>query len=396
MADFPSLVLEDDTTEDGIQCHDPDSNGALALQLSKTVLLGRFVSTRAFSLNFLNLHMKKLWSCEGELKIIQKGFNTFFFKFQSESDLRWVLDMVPWSFANAHIVLKSWLPHLTCDQIDLCFGPWLKATIPTNRIYLQYRKKPEEKSESSKLQPEAKKSPARRLELTRPKTIWVPRQPKQHVTTLPSMGTGPDCGSLHDGDGTSFDPQLPHMVELGKDPEDHVCGQASYIAVGDSSALVSVSQETYEVLGDDFQTPVHMADDSGSQGLPRKRMRIDTPHPGVGLATPISECTETTQVELGQLQRAIAISLGRNTTATNWKKRARNSPFSSLNADGQAEPPLETGLNHERSATVSDANNVEGLVTNTDVIVDNRCLADVDDVSVLKAAVTDSQSRSRK
>ncbi|KAJ4839350.1 hypothetical protein Tsubulata_008290 [Turnera subulata] len=136
MADQLSLVLDTDHVTDGEEGGDPDSNCALGLCLSKTVLLGRMVFARSYSLTFMQIHMKKLWQCKGKLKIHQKGFNLFFFTFELESDLQWVLSSVPWSFTNAHLMVKYWPPYLTSEQIDLrksCI--WIQVNgLPLNQL----------------------------------------------------------------------------------------------------------------------------------------------------------------------------------------------------------------------------------------------------------------------
>ncbi|KAJ4831237.1 hypothetical protein Tsubulata_029017 [Turnera subulata] len=219
MAEQLSLTLESDDAETGELTNESESNGALALRLSKTVLLGRFVSTCSYGLNFLNTHIKKLWGCRGELKITQRGFNFFFFTFQLEDDLQWVHGLPltqlnaknaervgkafaglleyeisknnvlhaprimyvkvefwvdkplligfnnvisdewkPWVWFRyedlpefcyfcgrlGHSMVKYWLKGdedklPTYDIPEKGFGPWLKAVIPIDRLYLQHR-----------------------------------------------------------------------------------------------------------------------------------------------------------------------------------------------------------------------------------------------------------------
>ncbi|KAJ4822705.1 hypothetical protein Tsubulata_036708 [Turnera subulata] len=73
MVDFPSQTLDTDIVDEDDPNANPESNGVLAIGLSKMVLLGRM----------------------------------------------WLLLNTPWSFANALLVVKPWPPHLTSKQIDL-------------------------------------------------------------------------------------------------------------------------------------------------------------------------------------------------------------------------------------------------------------------------------------
>ncbi|KAJ4835304.1 hypothetical protein Tsubulata_048151, partial [Turnera subulata] len=440
MAEQLSLTLESDDTETGELTNESESNGALALRLSKTVLLGRFVSTRSYGLNFLNTHMKKLWGCRGELKITQRGFNFFFFTFQLEDDLQWVIQKAPWSFANAHLVVKQWPPHLTWEQIDLSksciwvqvlglpltqlnaknaervgnafaglleyeisknnvlhaprimyvkvefwvdkplltgfnnvisnewkpwvrfryedlpefcyfcgrlghsmvkcwvkgdddklptydisekgFGPWLKAVIPNDRLYLQHRNRvaSEPAPDNPQAEDEARSAASRGPSKT--SQIWVPRE-KKHLDKIIENQA---IENREDADVTGLTLLSSKMMNQAEHGAGHT-STALEETVGDSNKSIPADLDGH--MKDVLHT-LKKRKTLGDDGPSKKKSRLNTPHSGVGLSPPPGP-SQGQQVEPGLPQQTLATSLGQSPLfVRRWKARARASPSDTI------------------------------------------------------------------
>ncbi|KAJ4846837.1 hypothetical protein Tsubulata_004634 [Turnera subulata] len=134
MTDKLCLTLENDFGKEDIATDEAESNGALALRLSKTVLLGRVVSIRSYSLNFLNNHLKKLWGCKGGLKITQRGFNLFFFTFQLEEDLQWIDLSKSSIWVQVHGLPLSQLNARNAEKVGNVFAGLLEYEISKTNV----------------------------------------------------------------------------------------------------------------------------------------------------------------------------------------------------------------------------------------------------------------------
>ncbi|KAJ4836966.1 hypothetical protein Tsubulata_010014 [Turnera subulata] len=120
MADKLSFVLKtDDICGNTCNPDGSESISAIAHKISKTVLLGKIISSRGYGVSFIMPILEKLWGCVGRLKVISKGYNLFLFVFEKEAELNRVITHAPWFLANAYLVVKRWPPTMTWEQIDL-------------------------------------------------------------------------------------------------------------------------------------------------------------------------------------------------------------------------------------------------------------------------------------
>ena len=101
----------------------------------KLILLGKVLSTRAFSRSVVREIVGKAWNTTYEVDADVLDKNIFMFSFQHEGDVRRVWERRPWSFKGEHLILKRYEPDWSLNDINFSVtGFWVQIHgLPLNR-----------------------------------------------------------------------------------------------------------------------------------------------------------------------------------------------------------------------------------------------------------------------
>jgi hypothetical protein len=102
---------------------------------AKQMLLGKVLSTRAFSKSVVKEIIGKAWNATYEVDADVLDKNIFMFSFQHEGDVRRVWERRPWSFKGEHLILKRYEPDWSLNDIDFSVTDfWVQIHgLPLNR-----------------------------------------------------------------------------------------------------------------------------------------------------------------------------------------------------------------------------------------------------------------------
>ena len=81
-------------------------------------LIGKILSTRNFSTSMVKIIADKAWKLNFLVFVRKMDRNLFLFTFEHEADLNAIFQMRPWTFHDAHLVLKTWNPELIWNEVD--------------------------------------------------------------------------------------------------------------------------------------------------------------------------------------------------------------------------------------------------------------------------------------
>ena len=87
-------------------------------EVMRLSLIGKILSTRNFSASVVKNIANKAWKLNFLVSIRKMDRNLFLFTFEHEADLNAIFQMRPWTFHDAHLVLKTWNPELTWNEVD--------------------------------------------------------------------------------------------------------------------------------------------------------------------------------------------------------------------------------------------------------------------------------------
>lgn len=107
---FQLLEKEDE----GIQLNKVDI--AQSAEECNRSLLGKVWGKKAANFTGLKSTLNQLWCQNGDLKVIELGFNYYQFVFSDSGEKERVLARKPWYFDNQIIVLHKWQPKMRSDD----------------------------------------------------------------------------------------------------------------------------------------------------------------------------------------------------------------------------------------------------------------------------------------
>jgi hypothetical protein len=92
-------------------------------------LIGKIISPRNFiPLVVKEIVVEKAWKPSHPIQVTRMDRNIFQFSFGHEVDRHLAFNRRPWTIKGAHLVLKTWSPELTCQEIDFTFSTfWVQA-----------------------------------------------------------------------------------------------------------------------------------------------------------------------------------------------------------------------------------------------------------------------------
>ncbi|KAK9989062.1 hypothetical protein SO802_029301 [Lithocarpus litseifolius] len=91
-------------------------------------LLGRFLTTRQYNQQVAKAMLRTVWKMGSDLRIIDVGDGLFQFKFNLESQLKWVMNNGPWCFDNYPLALRRWERGMTAASVKFHLLPiWIQV-----------------------------------------------------------------------------------------------------------------------------------------------------------------------------------------------------------------------------------------------------------------------------
>ncbi len=95
-----------------------------ALEECYLSLFGK-LTTKPFNHRAARDTMKKVWRMSYERKVMEVGLDILQFNFNSEFQLKWVLENGLWSFENNLLLLRRWESGLSSRNMSFIKSPFL-------------------------------------------------------------------------------------------------------------------------------------------------------------------------------------------------------------------------------------------------------------------------------
>jgi hypothetical protein len=93
----------------------PNLSPSFAVNL---MLIGKVISQRSFPSNVILDIVSRAWNPSRSIQVSKVDKNIFTFTFDQEVDLRNAFNRRPWTIRGAHLVLKTWEPNLSWQEVD--------------------------------------------------------------------------------------------------------------------------------------------------------------------------------------------------------------------------------------------------------------------------------------
>lgn len=105
------------TEEEGELCQVKATLRKEILEKCSLSLLGRFLITRQYNQRFAKAMLRTVWKMGSDLRIINVGDGLFQYKFNLESQLKWVMNNRPWNFDNYPLAIQRWEEGMTAASV---------------------------------------------------------------------------------------------------------------------------------------------------------------------------------------------------------------------------------------------------------------------------------------
>ena len=126
MADDVTSILERMklTSEEEKVIEIPEEGRKEGMESCTLSLIGKFLTCWPFNRKAAITTLKRAWSLEEGVQMIEVGTNLFQLKFQTEFEMDQVIKGGPWSFDNQVLLLTRWKVGMTADNVrfDLVGG----------------------------------------------------------------------------------------------------------------------------------------------------------------------------------------------------------------------------------------------------------------------------------
>ncbi|KAF7150653.1 hypothetical protein RHSIM_Rhsim02G0038900 [Rhododendron simsii] len=95
-----------------------------AVEACSFSLVGKLLTSKKFNVTVMKDSLRRAWGSPENLHIVEVGDNLFHFRFDSETNLRKVLNGGPWNFDNYLLVLQEWESGMKAEQVSFQLVPF--------------------------------------------------------------------------------------------------------------------------------------------------------------------------------------------------------------------------------------------------------------------------------